>query len=82
MAVNYTVRAAVVDIRQDTPKREDAFLVDTNVWYWLTYGACRQPYSLSKESGKRLSTVHQKSYFRKKPAPLLRFVVERAGASH
>ena len=39
MAVNHTVRAAVVDIRQDTPKREDAFLVDTNVWYWLTYGA-------------------------------------------
>lgn len=37
MAVNYTVQANVVDIRRDTPKREDAFLVDTNVWYWMTY---------------------------------------------
>ena len=39
MAVNHTVRAAVVDIRQDAPKQGDAFLVDTNVWYWLAYGA-------------------------------------------
>lgn len=39
MAVNHTVRSAVVDIRQDAPKQEDVFLVDTNVWYWLAYGA-------------------------------------------
>lgn len=39
MAVNHTVRAAVVDIRQDAPKQEDVFLIDTNVWYWLAYGA-------------------------------------------
>jgi predicted nucleic acid-binding protein len=37
MAVNYTVQAEVVDIRFDTPKKNDIFLVDTNVWYWLTY---------------------------------------------
>jgi hypothetical protein len=37
MAINYTVQAEVVDISADTPKTEDAFLVDTNVWYWLTY---------------------------------------------
>ncbi len=37
MAVNYTVRAEVIDITTDTPKPGDAFLVDTNVWYWLTY---------------------------------------------
>lgn len=37
MAINYTVQADVVDITADTPKAEDAFLVDTNVWYWLTY---------------------------------------------
>lgn len=37
MAINYTVQAEVVDITADTPKAEDAFLVDTNVWYWLTY---------------------------------------------
>lgn len=37
MAVNYTVQAEVVDIRSDTPKKDDIFLVDTNVWYWYTY---------------------------------------------
>lgn len=37
MAVNYTVQAEVVDIQSDTPKQDDIFLVDTNVWYWLTY---------------------------------------------
>jgi predicted nucleic acid-binding protein len=37
MAINYTVQAEVVDITTDTPRAEDAFLVDTNVWYWTTY---------------------------------------------
>lgn len=37
MPVNYTVRAEIVDIRSDYPKKEDIFLVDTNVWYWQTY---------------------------------------------
>lgn len=37
MAVNYVVQAEVVDIRSDQPKKDDIFLVDTNVWYWLTY---------------------------------------------
>lgn len=32
-----TVRAHVVDIRTDSPKDTDAFLVDTNAWYWLYY---------------------------------------------
>lgn len=31
------VRAQVVDIRADAPKESDAFLVDTNAWYWLFY---------------------------------------------
>ena len=31
------VQAEVVNIRSDTPKPDDAFLVDSNVWYWLTY---------------------------------------------
>lgn len=42
MAVNYTVQAEVVDIIADTPKAEDVFLVDTNVWYWLTYSRASQ----------------------------------------
>lgn len=37
MAVNYTIRAEIVDIRSDTPQKDDIFLVDTNVWYWLAY---------------------------------------------
>jgi predicted nucleic acid-binding protein len=37
MPVNYIIQAQVVDIKVDTPKPEDVFLVDTNVWYWLTY---------------------------------------------
>ena len=32
-----TVRAQIVDIRADTPKDTDVFLVDTNAWYWLYY---------------------------------------------
>lgn len=42
MPINYTVQAEVVDITTDTPKPEDAFLVDTNVWYWLTYSRASQ----------------------------------------
>ncbi len=42
MAVNYNVLANVIDIRQDTPKLDDIFLVDTNVWYWLTYTRASQ----------------------------------------
>ena len=42
MPVNYTIQAEVVDIRRDTAKPSDAFLVDTNVWYWLTYTRASQ----------------------------------------
>lgn len=37
MRINYNVRAEVIDLRSDTPQNNDLFLVDTNVWYWLTY---------------------------------------------
>lgn len=37
MASNLSIQAAVVDIRTDTPQDTDSFLVDTNVWLWLTY---------------------------------------------
>ena len=42
MAISYTIEAAVVDITHDTPKTEDIFLVDTNVWYWMTYTRASQ----------------------------------------
>lgn len=37
MAANLTVRADVIDISNDHPLAGEKFLVDTNVWYWLTY---------------------------------------------
>ncbi len=37
MAINYSIQAEVVDITTDSPKADDVFLVDTNVWYWMTY---------------------------------------------
>lgn len=37
MAVHYTVQADVFDIRADNPLSTDAFLLDSNVLYWLTY---------------------------------------------
>ena len=37
MAINYIIQAAVIDITADSPTPEDVFLVDTNVWYWMTY---------------------------------------------
>lgn len=42
MAINYTIHADVIDIRQDLPKPDDVFLVDTNAWYWLTYTRASQ----------------------------------------
>jgi predicted nucleic acid-binding protein len=49
VAANLVVRAEVVDVRSDTPTSSDAFLVDTNVWYWLTYtraSQTAQPYQV------------------------------------
>lgn len=56
--VSYTVRAKVVDIHYDTPKKDDTFLVDTNVWFWLTYTKASTPALLPKIS-------HYSSYFSK-----------------
>ncbi len=42
MAINYIIQAQVVDITIDIPRDKDAFLVDTNVWYWMTYTRASQ----------------------------------------
>ncbi|WP_331831855.1 hypothetical protein VUG52_18525 [Pseudomonas sp. LH21] len=51
MAINLTVNASVVDISSDNPKPGDSFLIDTNVWYWMTYSRASQcgarPYQVS-----------------------------------
>jgi hypothetical protein len=40
----YAVRAQVVDIRADSPRPTDCFLIDTNVWAWKHYpGAVLSP---------------------------------------
>lgn len=63
MAVKYTVRASVVDIRRDTPKREDAFLVDTNVWYWMTYTKASSP--ILDYPAQQYQTTHYPAYIKK-----------------
>jgi hypothetical protein len=37
MAINYSIHADIIDINSDAPRLDDKFLVDSNVWYWLTY---------------------------------------------
>jgi hypothetical protein len=37
MLINLTIQAEVIDIRSDTPRQDDIFLADTNVWLWQTY---------------------------------------------
>lgn len=37
MSINYTIQADVIDIKADEPKGTDVFLVDSNVWFWVTY---------------------------------------------
>lgn len=38
MAVNLNIQASVIDIKNDIPQKKDIFIVDTNVWFWQTYG--------------------------------------------
>lgn len=42
MAVNYTIEADIIDIQVDIPNTLDHFLIDTNVWYWMTYTKAAQ----------------------------------------
>jgi hypothetical protein len=35
---SYAVQTDVVDVTTDTPRSTDVFWVDTNVWFWMTYG--------------------------------------------
>lgn len=37
MAIQYTIAADIIDIREDNPCENDCFLLDTNVLYWMTY---------------------------------------------
>jgi len=51
MTVNYVIAADVIDVKVDSPKQEDVFLVDSNVWYWMTYtraSLVMEPWTLSR----------------------------------
>ncbi|MBF0526105.1 MAG: PIN domain-containing protein [Deltaproteobacteria bacterium] len=37
MPIKYSIAAKIVDIAQAVPRKEDRFLIDTNVWLWMTY---------------------------------------------
>ena len=37
MSVLYAVQADVFDIERSGPQGADCFLVDSNVWLWMTY---------------------------------------------
>jgi predicted nucleic acid-binding protein len=37
MAINYSIKASIVDINSDAPSETDIFFVDTNVWFWFAY---------------------------------------------
>lgn len=37
MVVNLNIQAEIVNIITDTPRQDDIFFVDTNVWFWQTY---------------------------------------------
>lgn len=60
MPVNLTIQADIVDIRSDQPRATDAFLVDTNVWYWMTYSRASQ----GKQPPLRHQTTHYPPYLR------------------
>jgi hypothetical protein len=58
MTVNYVIEANVIDIQNDSPTSKDAFLVDSNVWYWMTYTKA----SLTTEPWAR-SRIAEYSFF-------------------
>jgi len=58
MAINYAVQADVVDITADKPKVDDVFLVDTNIWYWMTYTRASQ----SVRPPAQYQSTHYPSY--------------------
>lgn len=61
MSINYRIAAEVVDVRQDCPNSTDIFLVDSNVWYWLTYTKA----SLVEGYGAKRRTADYSSFLNK-----------------
>lgn len=55
MPIGLHIAVDVVDVRLDTPLATDRFLVDTNVWYWMTY-------SQASHSAKSYQVSHYPAY--------------------
>ena len=58
MPINYVINAGVVDIQDDAPRDTDVFLVDSNVWFWMTYTS-------SSTTAEHYQTVHYPAYVSK-----------------
>lgn len=58
MAINYVIQADVIDIQTDVPKSTDAFMIDSNVWFWVTY-------SSASIEAKPYQTTHYPNYLSK-----------------
>lgn len=54
------VRASIIDLRTDTPKANDSFIVDTNVWLWLFY----PPLTQDSAGVQRQQAIDYPNYFK------------------
>ena len=81
MLINYIIAAEVVDVKQDSPNSNDTFLVDSNVWYWLTYTKA----SLVEAYGAKRRSVDYSSFLNKaitERAQLCRCALSLAELAH
>lgn len=77
MAVNFQVQANVIDIHADVPRSSDAFLVDSNVWFWMTYAGA----GLGNDRQAKVYPPYVKRA-RKEKAKLLRCGLSMAELTH
>jgi hypothetical protein len=62
MSISLTVRADIIDITNDTPRKSDIFLADTNAWLWQAYANANftaKPYQLRDYPNYIFSVLRQ-----------------------
>jgi hypothetical protein len=77
VAIRYVVQAEVIDIRSDSPRPSDMILVDSNIWFWMTYSGA----GLSNDRQARVYPPYVK-LARKSKAKLLRCGLSMAELAH
>jgi hypothetical protein len=77
VAVNYQIKAGIVDVQFDRPQSSDVMLVDSNVWFWMTYLGS----GLGNEWRARVYPAYVKAA-RKAKARLLRCGISLAELAH